>query len=166
MNSVLKDSCTFFIVRWVYFFSSCPSSVCFWLIDTFYSQRLCSLSPFKNSSLSPCFVLQETRSGCQVRSCPPPPGTWSENLSASASPSASKVQTWQTRTRVRFWHPPPQKKTRIRVAVADHKRHLADERAAQIGLDVVVAWAAEPHRMEGKLRPEHFLCRQFCLVIN
>lgn len=63
----------------------------------------------------------------------------------------------------------PQKKkkrTRIRVAVADHKRHLADERAAQIGLDVVVAWAAEPHRMEGKFRPEHFLCQQFCLVIN
>lgn len=58
------------------------------------------------------------------------------------------------------------KKTRIRVAVADHKRHLADERAAQISLDVVVAWAAEPRRMEGKFRPEHFLCQQFCLVIN
>lgn len=106
--------------------------------STFTADVSAHLLPFRPSlSLPP----QETRSGCQVRSSPRPPGTWSESLSASASPSASKVQTWQPCHSTPVGSPANktiQKKNKTEL-LADHKRHLVDERAQQISLDVFVA---------------------------
>lgn len=81
---------TFLLFLWFFFFFLCAFST-----PARLSQPTSPLTSCRFARLCPPPPPQETRSGCQVRSSPRPPGTWSESLSASASPSASKVQTWQ-----------------------------------------------------------------------
>lgn len=98
--------CVYFdiFVLFLWFFFSLPV---FDSRSTFTADVSAHLLPCR-PSLSP----QETRSGCQVRSSPRPPGTWSESLSASASPSASKVQTWQPCRSTPFGSPAKQNNTK------------------------------------------------------
>lgn len=97
------------------------------------------------------FFFQEILSGCQVRSCLYPPGTWSESLSVSASQSAWKVQNWQSEFVFTQQH---WANTRIRATVTDNKRCLVDKRVLQICLDAFAAWKAT--LQEGGFKPKHF----------
>lgn len=122
-----------------------------WHSLVFHSVWYCNLwaylnecvSSYLRECVSQCVsarLFQVTPSGCQIRSCLYPPGTWSESPSASVSPSASKVQTWQLRVWVHS--AALSQNHRIKATIADNRYHLVDERALQISLDAFAVWAA------------------------